>query len=160
MIRKIGRGIALGFGGLVIAGLLGFLFGLFVMLLWNWLMPTIFGLGEVTYWQAWGIAILAHLLFKAGGPGRMRGGRHGKHRGGFGDGEHKDREEWKDHFRHRFGHRRGGWRDNDTEARTEGDKGENADGREEGSDGEDEKRGDPGSGSKPSESPGEEPVTL
>lgn len=149
MIRRIGRGIALGFGGLVIAGLLGFLFGLFVMLLWNWLMPTIFGLGEVTYWQAWGIAILAHLLFKAGGPGRSHGGRFGKHRGGFGDGAPKNREEWKDHFRHRFGHRHGGWRDSDK-----------TDGRDEVSGGKDEERGDPGSGSDPSESPGDEPVTL
>lgn len=58
-------------GGVIMAGVLALLFGLFIMLLWNWLMPTIFELPEITYWQAWGIAVLAHLLFKAGA------GRHG-----------------------------------------------------------------------------------
>jgi len=53
-------------GGLAIAFGFAFLFGFFVMLLWNWLMPTIFGLGTIGYWQAWGLLLLAHLLFKAG----------------------------------------------------------------------------------------------
>ena len=34
------------------------------MLLWNWLMPEIFGLKELTYWQAWGLMILSCILFK------------------------------------------------------------------------------------------------
>jgi hypothetical protein len=33
------------------------------MLLWNWLMPVIFGLTVITYWQAFGIIILARLIF-------------------------------------------------------------------------------------------------
>lgn len=53
-------------GGVILAGGLALLFGLFIMLLWNWLMPAIFELPEITYWQGWGIAVLAHLLFKAG----------------------------------------------------------------------------------------------
>jgi len=43
----------------------GFLFGYFVMLLWNWLMPSIFGLTTITFWQAVGIIILARLIFGA-----------------------------------------------------------------------------------------------
>jgi hypothetical protein len=49
--------------GLVTAVLLGFIFGIVVQYLWNWLMPEIFGLAEITYWQAFGIVILAHLIF-------------------------------------------------------------------------------------------------
>ena len=39
--------------------------GLPIMLLWNWLMPVIFGLPTLTFCQAVGAAILANLLFKA-----------------------------------------------------------------------------------------------
>lgn len=35
------------------------------MLLWNWLMPTIFGLTTITYWQGFGLWILCDLLFKS-----------------------------------------------------------------------------------------------
>lgn len=34
-----------------------------VMLLWNWLVPTIFGLTSITLAQAWGISLLCGLLF-------------------------------------------------------------------------------------------------
>ena len=44
--------------------LAAFIEGLFVMWLWNWLMPVIFGLGAITYWQGWGISFLCGLLFK------------------------------------------------------------------------------------------------
>ncbi|MFW6272701.1 MAG: hypothetical protein ACOC2U_02840 [bacterium] len=39
------------------------LFSLPTMWLWNWLMPTIFGLTKITFWQALGINILSGLLF-------------------------------------------------------------------------------------------------
>lgn len=50
-------------GGISLAVLFAFVFGYFVMLLWNWLMPGIFGLGVITYWQAFGLIILARLVF-------------------------------------------------------------------------------------------------
>lgn len=50
--------------GLVIAAVLALLFGLVLMWLWNWLMPTIFGLPVITFWQAWGLVVLSHILFK------------------------------------------------------------------------------------------------
>jgi hypothetical protein len=34
-----------------------------VMALWNWLMPTLFGLTQVTFWQAFGLLALCRLLF-------------------------------------------------------------------------------------------------
>ncbi len=37
-----------------------------VWLLWNWLMPIIFGLTKVTLIQAWGLAFLSALLIKPG----------------------------------------------------------------------------------------------
>jgi uncharacterized membrane protein len=36
-----------------------------LMLLWNWLMPTIFGLPEITLWQALGLSLLSTILFKS-----------------------------------------------------------------------------------------------
>lgn len=66
-------------------------FGYVTMQLWNWLMPAVFGLKVITYWQAFGMLILAKILFG----GFHKGGRrhHGcGHRGGWGG--HR-REEWK-----------------------------------------------------------------
>lgn len=37
-----------------------------VLLLWNWLMPTIFGITKITLGQAWGISLLCGLLFGQG----------------------------------------------------------------------------------------------
>lgn len=41
------------------------LYGTIVMLLWNWLMPILFGLTTITWVQALGIYFLAHILFAA-----------------------------------------------------------------------------------------------
>ena len=49
---KILLGIGFAIAGLALLALLGWV----VMLLWNWLMPEIFGLPSVSYWQAWGLA--------------------------------------------------------------------------------------------------------
>lgn len=53
-------------------------FGAAVFFLWNWLMPQIFNLHPVTYWQALGLLVLSFLLFR--GPrfgGRPGWGRRG-----------------------------------------------------------------------------------
>ncbi len=44
--------------------ILAFLLAFPVMWLWNWLMPIIFTLPEITMLQAFGIMILCNLLFK------------------------------------------------------------------------------------------------
>src|SRR5215207_2516994 len=49
-------------------------FGLVVMSLWNWLMPELFGLRPITFWQAWGVLILSRILF-----GSFSGNRHDRH---------------------------------------------------------------------------------
>lgn len=53
--------------GLVLFIALG---GQLVMLLWNWLLPPLFGVREITFWQALGLLVLSRILF--GGLG-MRG---------------------------------------------------------------------------------------
>jgi succinate dehydrogenase hydrophobic anchor subunit len=35
-----------------------------LMWLWNWLMPPIFGLTEITFWQALGLNALSAILIK------------------------------------------------------------------------------------------------
>jgi len=51
------------------------LFGYVVMLLWNALMPAVFGLKMVSYWQAVGLLILAKIFF-GGFHGRPSRGMH------------------------------------------------------------------------------------
>ena len=79
---RSGPGIALailmGFIGIIV---IAFLFGYVVMALWNWLMPALFGLKTITFWQAFVMIILAKILFGrmgpgGGGPGRWRHRHH------------------------------------------------------------------------------------
>lgn len=49
-------------GGIIVVSLI-FLFGYITMRLWNWLMPDIFGLTTINYWQALGILLLAKIFF-------------------------------------------------------------------------------------------------
>ena len=57
---------------LAVAGmvLFAFLGGELVRLLWNWLLPSLFGWPSVTFWQALGLLALCRILF--GGFGRYR----------------------------------------------------------------------------------------
>ena len=49
--------------GVAFAVLFALLFGWIVMLLWNWLVPQLFGLKAITYVQAFGVTVLAKILF-------------------------------------------------------------------------------------------------
>ena len=42
-------------------------FALPTMWLWDWLMPELFGLKEITLFQAWGLNFLCGILFKSNG---------------------------------------------------------------------------------------------
>src|SRR6266516_2789369 len=63
------------FAPLAILGILLFAFvgGEVVKLLWNWLVPPLFGWREITFWQAFGLLALCRILF--GGSGWHRSGR-------------------------------------------------------------------------------------
>ena len=52
-------------GVVLVVAIIGFPFGWFVMLLWNWLMPMIFGLTSINYWEAYGLYALCRLLLKS-----------------------------------------------------------------------------------------------
>ena len=68
---KIGSIIA----GIILIPAFLALFGAVTMWLWNWLMPVIFKLPAIGFWQAVGILILSHILLKGwhfGRPGRTR----------------------------------------------------------------------------------------
>jgi hypothetical protein len=67
----IARGIAIGIAIAIAFVLFILLGGLVVQWLWNWLLPDIFGLPQITFWQALGLLALCRILF--GGFGR--GGR-------------------------------------------------------------------------------------
>ena len=79
-------------------------FGVVVMLLWNALMPDIFRLPPINYWQALGLLVLAKILFS------------GFFRGGPGGGWRRDaiRDKWanmtpeqREKFKQEWGHRCG-----------------------------------------------------
>jgi hypothetical protein len=57
-----------------IALVAGGVFGLLVMSLWNWLMPALFGIRPITFWQAWGVLILSRILL-----GSFSGRSHDRH---------------------------------------------------------------------------------
>jgi len=50
--------------GLILVPAFFTLFGAVTMWLWNWLMPTIFKLPTIGFWQAIGLVVLSHILFK------------------------------------------------------------------------------------------------
>lgn len=64
------------FAPLAIVGLLVFmaLGGAIVMLLWNWLLPPLFGWSEIGFWQALGLLALCRILFGGFGGRGMSGG--------------------------------------------------------------------------------------
>ena len=83
------------FAPFVAAAFIG-LAGFVVMELWNWLMPEIFGLGMINFWQALGLIILSKIFF--GGFG-WRGGSCGGYCGpGYRHGGHY----WKHKFKHKW----------------------------------------------------------
>lgn len=54
-------------GVLIAIALLGLLLALPTMWLWNAVVPVLFGLPALTFWQALGLTLLARCLFGTGG---------------------------------------------------------------------------------------------
>ncbi|HEQ78696.1 MAG TPA: hypothetical protein ENN76_00350 [Euryarchaeota archaeon] len=90
MVKRIIRIVMMVLGGVALGVVMAFLLGWVVMLLWNWLMPAIFGLPTIGFWKAWGLVILAHILFKAG--------RHGPND----DGHFHPHPPWKEKFKEKM----------------------------------------------------------
>jgi hypothetical protein len=68
-----------------------FVAGGVVMLLWNWLLPTLFGWPRITVWQGFGLVALCRILF--GGFGKGGGG-------GYPSGKMSRKE--RERFQHRM----------------------------------------------------------
>jgi hypothetical protein len=92
-------------------------FGLAVMLLWNWLLPAVFNLPKIDYAQAIGLFVLTRVLFSGIGiiGGGFGGGRRGHEKFLFGNdtrysnpfrekwlamSEEERNEFWKHHHKH------------------------------------------------------------
>ena len=80
---------------LAILGILLFAFigGEVVKLLWNWLLPPLFGWHQVTFWQAFGLLALCRILF----------GGHGFCRSNSRTRTPEERERFRQRLRERFG---------------------------------------------------------
>lgn len=59
--------MALIFAILGVLSLVGLILGIPVYFLWNWVVPDIFGLPEIGFWQAVGLSLLCTFLFKSSG---------------------------------------------------------------------------------------------
>jgi hypothetical protein len=76
---KVIRIIGLVLVGVLFAALFALLLGGLVMILWNRLLPAIFGISAISYWQAFGITLLAKILFSGfHGPHHKPDHFHGK----------------------------------------------------------------------------------
>ena len=95
---------------LAILGMLLFIVigGEIVLLLWNWLLPPLFGWRQITFWQALGLLALCRILF--GGLGLHRSGRSSFRRRmeeRCGHMTPEERERFRQRFRERFAERWG-----------------------------------------------------
>jgi len=79
------HGLKFALFAVVAVGAVGFV----VMSLWNWLLPGLFGLKTIDFWQALGLFVLSKLLL-----GGFRGKGHHHHHGGPG--------RWRERMAHRW----------------------------------------------------------
>jgi hypothetical protein len=91
---------------LAVAGLLLFVAvgGAVVQLLWNWLLPSLFGWREVSFWQALGVLALCRILFGGfgcHGSGRSHIGR--RLQEGYVRMSPEERERFRQRLREKFG---------------------------------------------------------
>ena len=83
-LKKLIWMVPAGIAGMVLFAFIG---GEIVMLLWNWLLPPLFGWREITFWQGLGLLALCRILFgghglhsSAGSKARRRMEEHREHR--------------------------------------------------------------------------------
>lgn len=62
-VKKFVKGTAKVIGLIILFAIFILVFGYVFMRLWNWLMPELFGLTTIAFWQAIGLLVMAKLLF-------------------------------------------------------------------------------------------------
>lgn len=78
--------------------------GVVVLLLWNWLLPAIFGWPPITFWQALGILALCRILFgRFGLRGSGRSGLRSRMAECCGNMTPEERERLRERMRARWG---------------------------------------------------------
>jgi hypothetical protein len=87
--HTIAEKIAVGIAFVLAFVLFIFVGGIIVQLLWNWLVPDILQLRQITFWEALGLLTLSRILFGGFGKGSSSGSDR-RRRGGDGR-----REWWK-----------------------------------------------------------------
>lgn len=68
------------------------LLGIAVMLLWNWLMPELFGIRQISFFQSLGLLALTRILFGGFKGGAFRGGEEDCQKG----------QDWKNRFKEKL----------------------------------------------------------
>lgn len=63
-LEKLAFGIIAGILAITIVAVVGLITAIPLYFLWNWLMPTIFGVKTITFFQALGLNLLAGILFR------------------------------------------------------------------------------------------------
>jgi hypothetical protein len=91
------------FAPLALVGLIAFIAigGAIVRLLWNWLLPPVFGLPVITFWQAVGLLALSRILF--GGFGMRGCGPGSRFRRRMEELTPEERERYREALRARWG---------------------------------------------------------
>ena len=62
--NKLALGIGFGVLDIFIFAVISIVAAIPTYFLWNWLMPAIFAITKITFWQAWGVNFLTAILFK------------------------------------------------------------------------------------------------
>lgn len=78
--------------------------GEIVMHLWNWLLPSLFGWREITFWQALGLLVLCRILFgRLGGHNATRSDVRRRMEERCDNMSPEEREQFRQRMRERFG---------------------------------------------------------
>lgn len=64
-MSDFGENFIIALGLIVVAFILGLFAAFPVMWLWNFVMPAVFGLTKITFWQAFALYVLSNMLFKS-----------------------------------------------------------------------------------------------
>jgi len=57
-------GVGVGIWSLLILALISLVAAVPTLFLWNWLMPSIFGIAKIGFFQAWGLNFLTGIFFR------------------------------------------------------------------------------------------------